>query len=143
MWSSACGTSNVWIAETVASESRLRLVRLRRVQELDRDRVPFNRLEHYLRQSDFDVAAIDAPFSISSEYLRSRTHRELLDLVGNIELRGGRPFPSAQDFVDRLFEGMTPVTKKPLRRSRGHGGSSVTFPTSRVRQYEMFCRLSL
>jgi predicted nuclease with RNAse H fold len=110
----------VWIAETEASETRLKLVRLRRVQELDGDCVPFTRLAQYLRQSDFDVAAIDAPFSIPSEYLHPRTHRELLALVANIELRGGRPFPSAQDFVDRVFEGMTPVTKKPLRRTEEH-----------------------
>jgi hypothetical protein len=117
MWSPGCGTSNVWVAETEASDRRLKLVKLRRVQQLDGDCAPFTRLAQYLRQSNFDVAAIDAPFSIPAEYLRSRRQRELLELGANIELSGGRPFPSAEEFLDRVFEGVTPATKKPLRRS--------------------------
>ena len=117
MWSAGCGTSNVWIAETEASESRLKLVNLRRVQQLDGDSAPFTRLVQLLRQSAFDVAAIDAPFSIPSEYLHSRGHRELLELVAKLMLNGARPFPSARDFVNRVLAGVLPVTKKPLRRT--------------------------
>jgi predicted nuclease with RNAse H fold len=117
MWSPGCGTSNVWIAETEGSDRRLKLVNLRRVQQLDGDCAPFTRLAQYLRETDFDVAAIDAPFSIPLEHLHSRPHRDLLELVANMELSGGRPFPSAREFVDRVFEGLSPATRKPLRRT--------------------------
>ena len=117
MWSSGCGKSNVWIAETESGVSQPKIVSLRRVQQLEGDRDPFSRLVQYLRQSDFEVAAIDAPFSIPAEYLPFRRHRRLLELVANMKLSGSRPFPRAQDFVDGVLEGITPVTKKPLRQT--------------------------
>jgi predicted nuclease with RNAse H fold len=120
MWSSRCGRSNVWIAETESGVSGLRLVNLQRVQQLSGDCDPFTRLVQYLRQSSFDVAAIDAPFSIPEDHLQAKGHQELLELVANMELSGGRPFPSAQAFVNNVLGGMTPVVKKPLRRTEQH-----------------------
>lgn len=117
MWSSGCGKSNIWIAETEFSRSKTKLVNLRRVQQLEGDGNAFTRLVQYLRRADFEVAAIDAPFSVPAEYLPLRRHRTLLKLVANIKLKDPRPFPPGQDFVDRVLEGMSPATKKPLRRT--------------------------
>src|SRR5579864_392251 len=117
MWSSGCGKSNMWIAETEFSLSQLKLVNLRRVQQLEGEGNAFTRLVQYLREADFEVAAIDAPFSIPAEFLPLRRHRRLLELVAHIKTNGARPFPPAKDFVDRVLEGITTMTKKPLRRT--------------------------
>ena len=117
MWSAGCSKGNVWIAEVECGVSRPGLVNLRRVQQLSGDHNPFTRLVQYLRQFDFDAAAIDAPFSVPREHLRSREHRELLEQVAKLELRAGRPFPSARDFVNCVLEGRAPATKKPLRQT--------------------------
>ena len=120
MWSPGCGKSNVWIAEVRCSSPRPILLSLKRVQHLSGDGHPFDRLIRYLRETDFDAAAIDAPFSVPVEYLQPRTHSELLKLVGKAELIDRRPFPSGQDFVDLVLEGRAPATKKPLRRTEGY-----------------------
>ncbi len=120
MWSSDCGTSNVCIAETESGVSRLRLVNLQRMQQLGGDCDPFTRLAQYLRQTSFDVAAIDAPFSIPEEHLQAKGHQELLELVASMELSGTKPFPSAQALVNGVLKGMSPVVKKPLRRTEQH-----------------------
>jgi Protein of unknown function (DUF429) len=71
----------------------------------------------YLRQSSFDVAANDAPFSIPEDHLPANGHQELLELVASMELSGTRPFPSAQALVDSALKGMSPIVKKSLRRT--------------------------
>jgi predicted nuclease with RNAse H fold len=120
MWSAGCSKSNVWIAEVECGVSRPTLVNLRRVQQLSGDHNPFTRLVEYLRQFEFDAAAIDAPFSVPSEHLRSREHRGLLELVAKLESRDGRPFPSARDFVNCILEGRAPAIKKPLRQTEDY-----------------------
>jgi hypothetical protein len=117
MWSAGCGNSNVWIAEVECSSPRPILVSLKRVQQLSGDGHPFDRLIQYLRDTDFDAAAIDAPFSVPAEYLQPRTHSELLELIGRVKLIDGRPFPCARDFVDLVLDGRTTANKKPLRRT--------------------------
>lgn len=117
MWSAGCGNSNVWIAEVECNSPRPIPLSVRRVQELSGEGHPFDRLIQYLRETDFDAAAIDAPFSVPAEYLQPRSHSELLELIGRAELIDGRPFPRARDFVDLVLEGRTTATKKPLRRT--------------------------
>ena len=120
MWSAGCGNSNVWIAEVQQGVSRSKLVGLKRVQELGGDGPPFNRLVQYLRESDFDAAAIDAPFSIPAQYLPAGGHGTLLELVSSIKPIDGRPFPSAQQFVSCILSGRSPATKKPLRHTEAY-----------------------
>ena len=96
---------------------RLSLAKLRSVQQLSGDHHPFTNLVQYLQQSEFATAAIDAPFSIPVDYVRPKTHRELLDLVARLEPPEGRPFPTAGNFVTGVLEGRIPVTKKPLRQT--------------------------
>lgn len=117
MWSAGCGRSNVWIAEVECVPGRLSLAKLKRVQQLSGDHHPFTNLVQYLRQSEFDAAAIDAPFSIPVDYVRPKTHRALLELVARLESSDRRPFPTAGDFVKCVLEGRIPVTKKPLRET--------------------------
>jgi hypothetical protein len=105
MWSAGCGKSNVWIAEVERSSPRPVLLSVKQVQELSCDVHPFDRLIQYLRETDFDAAAIDAPFSVPAEYLQPRTHSELLELVGKAKLIDDRPFPCARDFVDLVLDG--------------------------------------
>ena len=93
----------MWIAEVERSSPRPVLMSLKRVQQLSSDGHPFDRLIQYLRDTDFDAAAIDAPFSVPAEYLRPKTHSELLKLIGKAKLIDGRPFPCARDFVDLVI----------------------------------------
>jgi hypothetical protein len=120
MWSSGCRKSNVWIAEVEYGASLARLTKLRSVQQLGSNHNPFNDLVEHLRQSEFDAAAIDAPFSIPKIYLPSDGHTELLDRVANPQLCDGRHFPSARDFVDCVLKGQTPRTRKPLRQTEAY-----------------------
>jgi hypothetical protein len=117
MWSTGCGNSNVWIAEVERSSPRPILVSLKRVQQLSGDGPPFDRLIQYLRETDFDAGAIDAPFSVPAEYLQPRTHSELLELIGKAKPIDARPFACAQEFVDLVLGERTTATKKPLRRT--------------------------
>jgi hypothetical protein len=117
MWSAGRGNSNVWIAEVERRLSRPVLVSLKRVQHLRGNGHPFDRLIQYLRETDFDAAAIDAPFSVPAEYLQARTHSDLLELIGKAKLIDDRTSPCGRDFVDLVVEGRTTTTKKPLRRT--------------------------
>jgi len=78
---------------------------------------PFICLVRYLRQFNFEAAAIDAPFSIPAEYLPANGHRGLLERVASIEPINGRPSPSAQQLVSSILNGRSPSTKKPMRRT--------------------------
>lgn len=120
MWRAGCGRSNVWIAEVESGAALPTLVSLRRVQELEGDGAPFEGFVRYLRETDFAVAAIDAPFSVPADYLPDGGHAQLLKLIGEAECSDGRPFPSAQEFVARVLNGRTLATKKPLRRTELH-----------------------
>jgi hypothetical protein len=91
MWSAGCRKSNVWIAEVLCTSPRPNLVSLKRVQQLSGNGHPFDRLVQYLRETDFDAAAIDAPFSVPADYLQPRTHPQLLELIGNAKLSYNEP----------------------------------------------------
>lgn len=117
MWSAGCGQSNVWIAETSSVGPGLKLVDVRRVQQLRGSRHPFTRLTEHLRREDFAAAAIDAPFSIPMEYLPPGGHREILERIAKLPCSSPRLFPSANEFLSRLLDGKSPVPKKPLRRT--------------------------
>src|SRR3989337_2348207 len=66
-WSAGRTNSNVWVA-TIENSDGLRLVDLRMVQKLEGNGSPFERLICLLGKGDFRAAAIDAPFSIPSQF---------------------------------------------------------------------------
>lgn len=112
-WRPGRRTSNVWVAEVVRGEERLRLVSLRRVQDLPGDEAPFDRLAALL-QGSFSAAGIDAPFSVPSPFVGS--HAALLNLVAKQERHAGRPFITGGELV-RAVTGQPPPLSppKPLR----------------------------
>jgi hypothetical protein len=92
-WRPRCRTSNVWIAEVVSASEGLKLSDLRRVQELPGEEEPFQRLAAILRAGDYAAAAIDAPFSVPSEFVPAGKHRALLELIAGLPKTDGRAFP--------------------------------------------------
>jgi GTP pyrophosphokinase len=117
MWSSGCGISNVWVAEALESRTGLRLESLRRVQQLDGNGHPFDRLVGLLSRRDFNAAGIDAPFSVPAEFLPAGGHRALLGLVETINRQETNPFPSGQAFKDAVTNGHTLQSPKPYRKT--------------------------
>jgi hypothetical protein len=120
MWRAGRHTGNVWIAEIREEEEEKALKSLVPVQQLAGAEAPFHNLINLLNRRDFDAAAIDAPFSVPSEYLPPGGHQELLDLVSKIERSEDRPFPSANDFLSHVLGGRRPKSKKPLRKTERH-----------------------
>lgn len=117
MWSAGCRNSNVWIADVELGRGPACphpvLIGLCRVQQLAGDEPPFVRLVQYLRTSDFDAAAIDAPFSIPAEYWTPQSHKDLLNLVS--QNGEHKPFLPAHEFVRRALRGKVLSKTKPLR----------------------------
>lgn len=117
-WRAGCKKSNVWIAEVDdRGKSRPWLARLFRVQELDGDGTPFQRLIGYLRNARSSTVAIDAPFSIPAKHLPDGGRDALLDAVRDLQL-DGRPFPRGADLLGRAACStalLSPGTRKPLR----------------------------
>jgi hypothetical protein len=94
--------------------------RLFRVQQLEGDGPPFERLAKFLRAGQFAAAAIDAPFSVPSSFVPSAGHTELLTLVGALP-NGARPFPRGADFVAAVTRSSASLTPpKPLRTTERH-----------------------
>lgn len=95
-WSPGTTKSNVWIA--VVNQIRtteLRLSTLEQVQRFQsRDAAPpFKRLAHFLRDGDFDCAAIDAPFSLPSVALPKGSRADFLKRIKRLTLEAKRHIP--------------------------------------------------
>jgi hypothetical protein len=117
MWRPGRNHSNVWIARLVERSEELELVDLRRVQQIPGDDPPFLRLTNLLREGDYRAAAMDAPFSVPQGFLPGGTHQGLLDLVGELECEGDRPFPTAAKFVSAVAGQEVCDPPQPLRRT--------------------------
>lgn len=105
MWGPGCSRSNVWVADAALNdEGKLSLLELRRVQGLPGTDPPFQRLSRYLRECGFAAVALDAPFSVPSEYLPSGSHAELLSRVGGFQRDDERkPFARGVELVKALL----------------------------------------
>ena len=114
-WSAGRTNSNVWVA-TIENSDGLRLVDLRMVQKLEGNGSPFERLICLLGKGDFRAAAIDAPFSIPSQFIQNgRHHQDLLDKIDRIP-HLGRPFPNGRRFISEVTGQEPPLSPpKPLR----------------------------
>ncbi len=117
MWAPNCRNSNVWIA-VVSNHSGLQVETLFRVQELDGQGHPFQRLVQFLRAGQFRAVAIDAPFSVPQQFIGDGGHQALLRTVLRIEQQE-RPFSTGEAFVREVckLSGQTspPNPPKPLR----------------------------
>jgi len=119
MWSPRCGRSNVWVADVSEAEGGLTLRALGRVQSIGDPAIgtPFSRLAAALRNGDFSVAAIDAPFSVPAQFLPAGGHPQLLKHVGGL-VRGQRYFCRGAEFVEAVSGLKPPLDpKKPLRQT--------------------------
>jgi hypothetical protein len=110
--------SNVWIADVRGGSGQFALHGLARVTDLPGNHPPFRRLASLLSEAEFDAAAIDAPFSVPMNYLPKGGHQALLERVASLGRSAGRPFPSANDFVElAIGKRPPPSPRKPLRRT--------------------------
>jgi hypothetical protein len=114
-WSPRCSKSNVWIAEIRGYEDALRLVDLRRVQQLQGEGSPFELLARLLSKRDFAAAGIDAPFSVPGDFIPNGRHKDLLDTV--VALCVDKPFPNGRTFAGSVVAGRHMASPKPLRET--------------------------
>jgi hypothetical protein len=115
MWRAGKHKGNVWIAQIAAERGGNELRRLEPVQQLPGEGSPFENLARLLRGREFEAAAIDAPFSVPTDYLPSGGHRKLLELIASIGRPKGWPFPTSTDFISGTLAGRTLLSQKPLR----------------------------
>jgi hypothetical protein len=111
-WRPGCRTSNVWIADVRSGQKVPRICALGRVCGLAGQGEPFDRLVQLLAAGEFEVAGIDAPFSLPSGHVPEGGHDVLLTLVSHI---CGEPFPAAKDFFDAVTRTTPLKERKPLR----------------------------
>ena len=70
MWAPGCTRSNVWVADVVHDDAGcLQLHSLMRVQQVEEDASPFQKLATLLKRGAFKGAGIDAPFSLPAGVL--------------------------------------------------------------------------
>lgn len=119
MWKAGCSISNVWIADVHTGDGTRVLKDLYPVQALPGQGAPFDRLAALLSSRSFDVAAIDAPFSIPACKMPPGGHQELLSIVAAMETTDGRPFPKGAEFVQAVA-GEPSIRSKPLRETDLH-----------------------
>jgi hypothetical protein len=97
-WTNGTRRSNVWIASADYDHSQIRVHELIRVQELDHHPGhPFDRLCKFISSDDGARIAIDAPFSIPSEYLHVSPEVAWSQVAALP--RDERPFPTAKSFL--------------------------------------------
>lgn len=116
MWTARRSRSNVWIADVHSGDGTLVLKDLYPVQALPGQGAPFDRLTALLSSDCFDVAAIDAPFSIPACKMPPGGHQALLRIVAAMETTEGRPFPKGADFV-QVVAGQPSSPSQPRRET--------------------------
>jgi hypothetical protein len=116
IWRPGYGRSNVWIADVRKTGKRLVLEHIVRVQELPGHEHSLERLAALLREGDFDVAAIDAPFSVPRAFIRPESYARLLERIGSLSDPCECPFCRSEDFV-KAVAGVDPPLNppKPMR----------------------------
>ena len=115
-WKPRCRKPTVWIA-AVEDGTTPRLIDVRPVQNLTGDGTPFARLVALLRSGNFLAAGIDAPFAIPARHFPAGGHRELLNLVNQIEPAADRPFVSGAALVEFAAGIAVLDQKKPYRET--------------------------
>ncbi|MGH7014799.1 MAG: hypothetical protein ACREEL_11715 [Stellaceae bacterium] len=115
-WNPGVKRSNIWIATLHERRGEIHLVSPIRPHELMGEQSPFDRLCKFLRASDFDAAAIDAPFSVPQEYLPAGGHEELIR-AAKTQAMVTPPFPDAKWLVAYAASIRPLDERKPYRAS--------------------------
>lgn len=113
-WGAGCRRANVWISEVTSQRGVLSLVNVRPVQELPGDAPPFQRLVNWLRTTEFEAAAIDAPFSVPGQFVPEGSHGRLVEQIASLPV-GRRPFARGVDMIELLAPGMSARGTKVYR----------------------------
>lgn len=116
-WRTSIARPTVWIAVAEIIGSRPQLISLMPVQSLPGDELPFDRLVRFLARRDFEVAAIDAPFSLPLAHMPRSGHAELLRSVRALPNGHDRPFPLGASLVALGEVVARKLVAKPLRRT--------------------------
>ena len=113
-WRLSLRNPTVWIATVCGGKPRL--TELTPVQALPGTGSTFDRLVELLRKGDFEVAAIDAPFSIPSEHARC-LHSDLIQRVRTMPNGSDRPFPMGKSILELANAELLLRQQKPLRET--------------------------
>jgi Protein of unknown function (DUF429) len=114
-WRERVSKPTVWVAFVDEVRGSLVLVDIKPVQEIAGEGNCFQRLTGLLKTADFAAAAIDAPFSIPSQYIPRGDHKELVMRIGEKPSAPDRPFPRGAALL-ALAETVHPrANPKPLR----------------------------
>ena len=119
-WGPVVARPTVWIATVEKDIGGLLLTELIPVQSLAGEGPPFERLVKLLAAGDFQVTAIDAPFSLPLAHLPKGGHAELLQAVKALPNGPDRPFPTGASIL-ALGEAKSPKAQaKPLRKTEAY-----------------------
>jgi hypothetical protein len=116
-WRPAVSNPTVWIA-TLAwdGDDVPEVTSLCPVQALEGGAQPFERLVDHLRGAEYEVAAIDAPFSLPAPHLPPGGRSALLDRVAQLPNGKDRPFPTGPSLIALAESVGAKTSAKPLRR---------------------------
>jgi hypothetical protein len=116
-WRPAVSNPTVWIATLAWDDDEVpELTSLRPVQALGGGAQPFERLVDHLRKAEYEVAAIDAPFSLPAAHLPAGGRSALLDLVAQLPDGKDRPFPTGPSLIELARSVAEKSSAKPMRR---------------------------
>ena len=114
-WTPGCRRSNVWIATAqVHDEKFMKLVALRRVQDLPGNFQPFKWLAGLLAGGEYCAAGVDAPFALPARHMPDGGFPVLLRDVAKLPT-GGRPFAKGEELVVYGERNASLEKPKPLR----------------------------
>jgi hypothetical protein len=115
-WLPNRSTSNVWVCRLKwDGGASPHVSELQPIQQLSGRGTPFQRLADILADRQFSAAAIDAPFSLPARHVPSEGWLKLLQMVDELPLQRGAPFPTGQALIDLALGLAPPERLKPLR----------------------------
>ena len=124
MWRPGRAKSNVWIAELSDDGGDPVVTGVSRVQELEGRNDPFDRLCRLLGLGDYEVAGIDAPFSVPWHRVPNGDHEVLLQQAKGWDAEG-RAFPRGTTLVKQLAPEAAPLGVKEYRETESGWGVNV------------------
>ena len=122
-WRFSVHEPTVWIATIRHIDGKPQLDTLIPVQELPGTECPFDRLVTLLESDNFEVATIDAPFSIPSAHLSSGRHADLIERVRALPNGPDRPFPMGRCILELANPELLVLERKPLRQTEAFWAS--------------------
>lgn len=119
-WRPDVACPSVWLALLQGPPGNLKLKQLFAVQDLEGCGGPFDRFVSLVAAGQYEVAAIDAPFSLPERPMPAGGHAELLANVRAMPNADDRPFPLGRQIVE-LGESIAAKNRiKPLRATEAY-----------------------